>query len=1334
MVLVLIILTPFTTSTSIMLFFAFRTTQARLMLLMIIHGLNPNAKLKAILEGCANLHYLWSPTLSDHVLFMQDFFQPNSVYIRFTHVTNLQPKFYLGSTSKGVMSRERSDFASFFNWIMTALYRPNFRFDTGTLRSHKTLEKHSVPSEIWIGKAGLDEAEARKVWALSLRRAADPECKLCIQGLGLGCEAGRQRTQNANFASKVWALDVRQAEDPECKLCIQGHEQNNLFTWAPFAIFIRRPDVCSLELALIQEWQPRLNYPFICQFFHPRKGLLKRPAMALNPQFGLATLWRKRRRKFTPAVVKEILSSDRFQNRLAMWKLIHDLGSNTKSRFEATKFLRSHQGGLTITYAIRRLACNMQEPFRTMSLQAIDSITWWKGKPAPKASAIRVPWTLSPGLERTLSQFLRPWFHEVLAHQVPCHNPSFKVLFVKHQAVLDILCNHNDWSMGNIPPCCCKDWQAYRSASLNLSGSHWVLSGSLLAPLLQPALQPICSGSLFNKACPSKRDYCRQMSQSFRRWARMNGLVHPDSTLPRTHRHLVASEKTFMDPQVFTPTDDAPTQVVDALVDTLKTQYGRAYPWAVGRGRQTPSGYILSKAKMQYQSGRPIISFVDVPFRPMLNILARLLYQLIPVGCPHHFAVSDVYELLSILKSIPDDQLLRLFNQDLAGFFTGIEIDRFIGAWYMLLDFLRPKMNVNNDEVFSVYPGKSNQPGDIIKGRTFRRCIKQRRGSPMGSPLSPALCPMVVSISEEIWHCNFREILSNHRLFIRHIRYVDNRLLIGDPNLVDLPPYETLLDEGFYGRPILLETEPDQEFLGFMIATEPFELIYCGAVAIFRLSSQSVLEWLSLSLPHCFSTLSSLADANWNYYAMDPRNHVPLTTMEEKALWQYTKYAYANQVDTFTFDIILAGVVERIEEQWQVSVTTDDLEIRFDENNGLEVFQVSEHNMDTGSFREHQVEFFFYKLVGDWHTAQKMGNYRRHHYGLPTLPVDPVEATSPPPGVHFRLDDVSALDPATVYAAQLMTTLRSLPQPALPDVTRAQVTSLVQDSQPQLQGIVKQMLDEAQEAVQAADDGVQQVHSEQIAISASPSAPSALPSSVGGDRGGGFRGAIPSQMGRSPSWGGVGPSGPGSRPGSRGGSPLPLQRRSPALAAGAMAGLGSQPGSRAASPSNRASGAAQLEAYRKHDLVDYWSVSHGDWLPATVMNVDIEGRIVIDLKPNTWLTKEDQATKVRRRARAGTPGGLPSQIRRTPSADHLGAMRAPSPRCVPSPGRAMSPHRAASPFRPSIDAPFRAPSPRRRDAPTPRRSVPGIPPAGGPSLGDSPLRAGGANVACGYIP
>eukprot|EP00440_Ansanella_granifera_P020545 gb/GFBE01022313.1/.p1 GENE.gb/GFBE01022313.1/~~gb/GFBE01022313.1/.p1 ORF type:complete len:661 (+),score=110.18 gb/GFBE01022313.1/:1-1983(+) len=240
-------------------------------------------------------------------------------------------------------------------------------------------------------------------------------------------------------------------------------------------------------------------------------------------------------------------------------------------------------------------------------------------------------------------------------------------------------------------------------------------------------------------------------------------------------------------------------------------------------------------------------------------------------------------------------------------------------------------------------------------------------------------------------------------------------------------------------------------------------------------------------------------------------------------------------------------------------------------------------------------------------------------------------------------------------------------------------------------------------------------------------------------------------MGRSPSiGGGAGFGAPGSRPGSRAGSPL--HRRSPAMAAGAaVAGLGSRPGSRAASPSHRAPSprASGDAGYQKNDLVEYWSVSHGEWLPATVINTDFEGRIIIDLKPNTWIPREDQGSKVRRRggAQAGAPGsragsrapslGASPQLRRTPSADRFGApLRAASPRRAPSPGRAMSPAgRAASPsWRSALgDMPAgRAESPRRRaDAPTPRRP-PGMPPPGGARVSDSPLRAGGRNIAGGY--
>ena len=312
-------------------------------------------------------------------------------------------------------------------------------------------------------------------------------------------------------------------------------EHQNLFVWAPIPLFACRLRFRCLELALIQEWQPRLNYPFICQFFHPKKGLLKRPAMN-NAQFGLATLWRRARHPFAPKVIKDILASDRFQHRLQLWHMIHDLGSNTKARFETTKMLRSNDGGLPLCYALRRLAANIQEPYRTLALQAIDNtITWWKGKPAPRASALWAPWALSPNLAKSLQDFLRRWYLRMLEHHVPCHVPSFKKVLIKHASVVDILCNHKSaieaWSLNTTPTCCCQGWHKFRSAALNPDSDHWVLSGSLLTDLLPPDVAVLAEGSLQNKVFPQKREFLRILHRGILNGCKFNGLP----SIPKHH-------------------------------------------------------------------------------------------------------------------------------------------------------------------------------------------------------------------------------------------------------------------------------------------------------------------------------------------------------------------------------------------------------------------------------------------------------------------------------------------------------------------------------------------------------------------------------------------------------------------------------------------------------------------------------------------------------------------------------------------------------------------------------------------------------------------------------
>ena len=296
-----------------------------------------------------------------------------------------------------------------------------------------------------------------------------------------------------------------------------------------------------------------------------KEGSPQKPLLNTNAQFGLATLWRRAKHKFTPQLVRQVLTSSRFQNRLELWTIIHALGSNTKARFEQTKMLRSNDGGLTLCYALRRLANNIQEPFRTLSLTAIDaSIKWWRGKPAPKATALRAPWSLAPDLQMTMRKFLRQWHVKMLAHQVPCHTPSFKTVFIKHAAVLDILCNHkqaiDDWSTANPAVCCCKSWSLYRSAALNPSDPHWVLSGSLLQSLLPPDLAVIAEGSLSNKVFPSKKEFHNQMRLGLKTWTKRNGLPSmPNSNINDLCNQLWSQHKQQITNHITTPLENFKT-------------------------------------------------------------------------------------------------------------------------------------------------------------------------------------------------------------------------------------------------------------------------------------------------------------------------------------------------------------------------------------------------------------------------------------------------------------------------------------------------------------------------------------------------------------------------------------------------------------------------------------------------------------------------------------------------------------------------------------------------------------------------------------------------------
>lgn len=153
-------------------------------------------------------------------------------------------------------------------------------------------------------------------------------------------------------------------------------------------------------------------------------------------------------------------------------------------------------------------------------------------------------------------------------------------------------------------------------------------------------------------------------------------------------------------------------------------------------------------------------------------------------------------------------------------------------------------------------------------------------------------------------------------------------------------------------------------------------------------------------------------------------------------------------------------------------------------------------------------------------------------------------------------------------------------------------------------------------------------------------------------------------------------------------------------------------------------------SYRKGDLIEYHSSTHKEWLPAQIIDADQDGRIVIDLKPGTWIARATQAIQVRPRRSSPAPSAPPPP--QVPPMRQRSPMRQMSPlrQRSPSVGRARdfaglglrepSPwHRAGS----------REASPRRHREPSPIIGSPYLeqaPPFGRPSRA---VNAAGAAIA-----
>ena len=114
---------------------------------------------------------------------------------------------------------------------------------------------------------------------------------------------------------------------------------DNFWMWSILLLYTGKSNFWALKQALIQLWQPRLNTPFIYQFFNCRKGIITKTPFSTSLQFGTFWLWWKLRWASAPNRIRQALHSRTFHNRVGLWEITQDLSSNSLRRFHMEKLV-----------------------------------------------------------------------------------------------------------------------------------------------------------------------------------------------------------------------------------------------------------------------------------------------------------------------------------------------------------------------------------------------------------------------------------------------------------------------------------------------------------------------------------------------------------------------------------------------------------------------------------------------------------------------------------------------------------------------------------------------------------------------------------------------------------------------------------------------------------------------------------------------------------------------------------------------------------------------------------------------------------------------------------
>lgn len=737
------------------------------------------------------------------------------------------------------------------------------------------------------------------------------------------------------------------------------HKTHSYFDYCTI-VLLQLPDKISTqahEKAIIQRFQPQLNEPWIKEFFkHTATGTKSswKPPCDKHT-LSTRTLWKRvRDRCKLHSWLKHHSTAATFNT--AQWTVLYKLASFSREAFVQERRLRSPTFHSDRLYVLMRCASHMEEPSKTRVINTIRRTMIYREVSVPKGCRnIVAPFLSHPDFKDNVQRWMKDFLHKFSEHCIPFHIPNAKLIECKHLSVGDKLFNWKNWyatfTMGGPTTCHCQKF-CNQHPHTQTSDGH-VASPADLCFAQNHTLKAILKGSSKNTFYPTKDRWMHRCMTSFKRWLSHHGMPrtccenwhlmmqtqwdkhvqhlkeHPttfqfrhmkvlhtglDSMVVHNQDHDPTKfmlycpilyynlvQATFNDPQIFTKHEMSPADLHSNLQNMCPRRFTTRYKWGMKWDASLPYCYIFPKAKKNFTTARPVISFWKSPFSKLFKALGTVLYTIARMAYPNNLHTDDVHttfkKLHHFFRILPDPAKYSMHNDDLIGFYTSVPQQRILQAIaHLLSTYLRKQPPGTKSPTFTVDIHQQDAQLRIFRGKTRKQSsnsylihfcdiqalvqfsldmsyfistgsvYSQVRGSCIGSPVSPALCNITVAYEEVMWQKTFEVQLHSMGFFTR---YVDNRLSIIKTKLEVHSPLHTFLQLGFYGEPVTLEQVGDLHFLGFHIDLHNKKVSFIVPEAAHRYRSTHSAGSQSMALTGAISRLHTICRATF------PRKDIP---------------------------------------------------------------------------------------------------------------------------------------------------------------------------------------------------------------------------------------------------------------------------------------------------------------------------------------------------------------------------------------------------------------------------------------------------------------------------